>query len=734
MPKTFPIHPASYSLKTRFALVSVVLFLFSVWGLAGYVAYQLERDMEVLLAEQQRAMANSISQAISSSVRQRKEALLSTASDFTPEILQDSKAVKKVLNEHQGMHQLFDIALIVTTPAGRVLAEYPSRPGHTEARFNPRGLNRTIVENKRFSIGLAAPGLYNKAAEIPFGVPIMGKDGEVLGILHGITSLMANEFIDHATDLISDIGYLVISRSSRMILAANDKSRIMQAVPPTGGIPLLESFLDGYEGSGIDVNFLGIEELSSGKGVPGTNWVVAISIPTRDAFEPIVQIRKRIFASAALLSLVVALLTWLFVQRSLRPLEHLIQSVGRMGTPDFPMRQLDLEPSGPEIAKLVEAFNRMLQRIAEQAAVLGESEARFYFVADHSPMLIWISDEDGRRIWFNQTWLKTTSRLLDQALTDAWIEDIHPDDRAHYLDSVAQAMAARKSVRTKFRLRNAGGVYRWFLELAVPRLVEGNKLAGYVGSCLDIDEQIAAQRGAETVLRENRKLMAERFNVEESERHRMARDLHDDLGQWLTAISVNAEAICAIASREGQEKIHYCATSIVASTSAIQDFVRALNRKLGSDTLATLGLKESLKELVDVWREYQGGIATVLRFDDNLGRLDSQLEITVFRLVQEALTNVARHARASRVRLDLHRQHTIRGDELQLSIIDDGIGFDVEGDYRGVGLIGMRERAVAIGGVCTIHAVLDLGTSVEVHIPLGQETLVHTGGNEHANA
>ncbi len=724
MSKVFSFHPDAYSLKTRFALVSVALFLLSVWGMAVYVAYELEHDMEDLLAEQQRAMASSIAQAIGTSVRMRRESLLLTADDITPELLYSKRGLDQLLSEHQGMHQLFDIALIVTTPSGRVLAQFPPRPAPTDSRFTERGLTRAIIETRQFSVGLPAPDKSGKVATIPFGAPIMGKDGEVAGILFGITSLLANDFVDRTADLKSDIGYLVVTRSNRQIVAATDKSRIMHPAPPAGVNPLLDRFISGYNGSGISVDARGIEELSSAQGVRGTDWVVAVSMPTEDAFDPVVQVRKRILASAAILSLAVALLTWLFVQSTLRPLEHLVKSVRTMGTPDFPLRQLSLETSGPEIGKLVEAFNRMQQRIAEQATVLKENAARFYFVADHSPMLIWISDETGRRIWFNRTWLEATSRSPEQAPTVTWIEDIHPDDRSHYLASCERAMAARESFRTKFRLRDAGGAYRWFLEMAVPRFVDDNKLAGYVGSCLDIDEQIAAQSNAETLLRENRTLMAERFTVEEAERRRLARDLHDDLGQWLTAINVNAEAICAISSREGQERIHHCANAIVTSTGAIQDCVRAMNRKLGSDTLATLGLKESLEEFVAGWREQQAAIATELTVGHDLGELENPLATAVLRLTQEAFTNVARHSGANRVSLDLLRLHASGGDELLLSIIDDGVGFDIEGKSRGVGLIGMRERAVALGGVCTVRTAPGLGTAVEIRIPLRQEASV----------
>ena len=734
MRKIFDFTPDSLSLKTRFALVSFTLFLLAVWGMAGYVAYKLQRDLEHLLAEHQRAMADSIAQSIASSVRLRRESLVMLSSNIRPEEMHNTDSLIDLVMHHQDMRQLFDVGLAVTTPEGKVLAKYPPDSLPDTANANLERLSRTLAESMKFSIGPPAPNTSGTQATIVFAAPIIGNEKKVLGSLFGTFSLRANEFIDEETDLTSDIGYLVISRASRLILAARDKSRIMHPAPNPGGNILLDQFLEGYEGSGISVNSRGIEELSSGKRVQGTDWVVAITMPTQDAFAPVVQMRKRVFASAAILSLVVALLTWFFARKTMRPLEHLIESVRKMGTPDAALQQLALQPSGPEIAELLDAFNRMQQRIADQAAVLTENEARFHFIADHSPILIWISDKTGRPIWFNQTWLKMTSRSLEQLHAGAWSDVIHPDDRDQYMESIEQGLVSKASVRTKFRMCDAGDSFRWFMEIAVPRFVDGNGFAGYVGSCLDIDEQVVAQNRTEALLNGNRKLMAERFNIEESEHRRLARDLHDDLGQWLTAISVNAEAICAIAGGEGEAKVHHCAASIVTSTAAIQDFVRAMNRKLGSDTLTTLGLKESLVELVTPWRVQHGGVVTELAFDDSLDSLDKHLELTVFRLVKEALTNIARHAKATRVGLALHRKNAARSDALLLSIVDDGIGFDINHDTRGVGLIGMRERTVALGGSCVIRSEPRNGTSVEIHIPLGQESSSIFTANAHSNA
>ncbi|MBI5920454.1 MAG: PAS domain-containing protein [Betaproteobacteria bacterium] len=728
------LSPRSLSLKTRLAVASLALFLISVWGMALYTANELKSDMEDLLTEQQRAMANSIAQAIGTSVRVRKESLMRTATDISPELLKNGRDLAKQLGVRHALRSLFDSALFVTTPAGRLLARYPASSVRADVNFWQPKLITEIAEKKRAVIGSPDMNVGNKRATVLFGSPILDQSGMVQGLLFGMTSLLATDFVENAPSLASNIGYLVISKSTRVILASHDKSRVMQFAPAPGVNKLIDRFVAGYEGSGTTVNSRGIEELSSAKAVSDTDWVVAVSIPASDAFEPVTQMRKRIFFSATLLSLLVGAAVWLIVKRTLKSLDRLVDHITDMGALEAPLTQFNLEPVAPEIGKLVSAFNRAQERIADQAAVLRENEARFHFVADNSPMLIWISDETGQRIWFNQTWLKFTGCGMGPIREDSWTTNMHPEDMPSYLDTFRHALAEGQPAKGKYRLRDASGGYRWFLEIAVPRLIGGGTLAGYVGSCLDIDEQVKAQRTAENLLRENRALMADRFNVEETQRRQLAMDLHDDLGQLLTAVHINAQAICAIAGREEKGKILHCASSIITSTTSIQNRVRAINRNLGSDALVEFGINEGLKDLVGGWCQTHSDTKIEISLDDNLGRLDSSVESTTFRLVQEALNNIARHARASRATVTCWRQSEPGSDELWLSITDDGVGFDYEHDTQGVGLIGMRERTLALGGSFTVTTEPGKGTSVEICIPLTRDLLKNGEDDEHRTA
>lgn len=146
-------------------------------------------------------------------------------------------------------------------------------------------------------------------------------------------------------------------------------------------------------------------------------------------------------------------------------------------------------------------------------AELRETEERFRLAADNSPVLIWITAPDRRRIWFNKPWLDFVGRTLEQEIGDGWTKEIHPEDRERTTHAYMAAFETHAPVSIEFRLRRHDGVYRWMLAQGVPRH-QGTEFAGYIGSCVDI----TARRQAEEAVHESRN--AERARRQELEHAR----------------------------------------------------------------------------------------------------------------------------------------------------------------------------------------------------------------------
>src|SRR4029077_12773272 len=108
---------------------------------------------------------------------------------------------------------------------------------------------------------------------------------------------------------------------------------------------------------------------------------------------------------------------------------------------------------------------------------------------DAVPGMVWVADSDGRRTYFNSSWLEFTGRTMQQELGDGWTAGVHPDDLQQCLDTYRSSIQSRIPFKMEYRLRRANGEYRWVLSHGKPRFGEEGALRGYVGSCLDISDQ-----------------------------------------------------------------------------------------------------------------------------------------------------------------------------------------------------------------------------------------------------
>jgi two-component system CheB/CheR fusion protein len=135
---------------------------------------------------------------------------------------------------------------------------------------------------------------------------------------------------------------------------------------------------------------------------------------------------------------------------------------------------------------------------------LRESEQRFRALADSAPVLIWMSGPDKEGVFFNQTWLEFTGHSLEDEMGDRWLDGVHPQDRSA-LEECKRAFEERRPFQTRFRLRRADGEYRWLLDTGVPRTHPDGSFAGYIGSCVDITQQVRL----ESVLRAQAKALTE---------------------------------------------------------------------------------------------------------------------------------------------------------------------------------------------------------------------------------
>jgi two-component system sensor histidine kinase UhpB len=196
--------------------------------------------------------------------------------------------------------------------------------------------------------------------------------------------------------------------------------------------------------------------------------------------------------------------------------------------------------------------------------------------------------------------------------------------------------------------------------------------------------------------------------VQEGERQRIARELHDEIGQTLTGVMLQVESLAAVIPDEGREQLDELRETARHGT----EDVRRIARRLRPEALEDLGLQSALAALAGRIGE-RAEIRIVRRLDPHLP-LSAQQELVVYRVAQEALTNVARHAGADRAQLRLERH----GSAAVLTVRDDGRGLDPDDDSSSHGIRGMRERAMLIGADLAVGPAPGRGTEVRLTVPL----------------
>jgi len=361
-------------------------------------------------------------------------------------------------------------------------------------------------------------------------------------------------------------------------------------------------------------------------------------------------------------------------------------------------------------------WQRAKRRLVETK--VRESEQRFRLVANTAPVLIWMSGPDKLCNYFNQPWLEFTGRPIELELGNGWAEAVHPEDFRECLDTYTKAFDQRRSFKMEYRLKRHDGEYRSLFDMGVPRFNSDGSFAGYIGSCVDVTDRKLAEEALKGM---SRRLL----EAQEQERTRIARELHDDIGQRLALLAVELDQL-----QDNSPDLPVEARSRVGElqkqASEIATDIQFLSHELHSAKLEYLGIAAAMRSFCQEFGE-QAKMKIDLKTHDLPGPLSSDISLCLFRVLQEALHNSAKHSGVRHVEVGLWGT----SDEIHLAVSDSGAGFDNEAvkESRGLGLISMEERLKLVKGTFSIESHPKSGTTIHARVPLssGSDTMRATG-------
>lgn len=344
------------------------------------------------------------------------------------------------------------------------------------------------------------------------------------------------------------------------------------------------------------------------------------------------------------------------------------------------------------------------------------SKEFFQSTFDSAAVGMAVADCDGRYIKVNQAMCEFVGYSEAELLDMSYHDITHQDDLADNVSARARMLDGKlpKFQMEKRYVRKDGRVV-WALMVVSEILDKNGRMIASVGQMLDIDTQKQAEKALLESRRQLRELSHHQKTLLEQERKHIAREIHDELGQRLTALKMDISLLRM--SFGHNPELFRMAERMRELAEGTIDVVRQIASNLRPAAL-DLGLVPAIEWLLDDLQKRSEIRCRLYVCDDELA-MDEARATVVFRLVQESLTNIARHARAGQVEVSLAREN----DRLRLRIADDGCGFDPQAadKLRSFGLLGMRERVLALDGSLAFDSSPGRGTMVSIELPLVAE-------------
>jgi PAS domain S-box-containing protein len=359
--------------------------------------------------------------------------------------------------------------------------------------------------------------------------------------------------------------------------------------------------------------------------------------------------------------------------------------------------------------------------------ILRLSEERFRMVANDTPAYLWLSGSDTPNCFINKP-LAAFLGTEDSSLGEKWMDHVHPDDRPAMFAVFQDAFPQGLPISIECRIRRHDGDYRWMLDQALPRWSSHGEFLGHAGSLTDITEAKIAQEESRAAHDALTNELAERRSAEqqilrltdslisaqEKERSRIARELHDNLSQQIAAASIMLSSLKRqiperdSGLREQADRAHH-------RLSQVAEGIRNISHDLHPALLEHAGLTAALR--AHCW-EFSAltGMEIQFQADEAFTKVRGDVSLCIYRVVQEGLQNVMKHAGKKAAHVSLAR----REGSLCLTITDQGTGFDVKESSAasGLGLVSMRERVKLVHGRLELTSKPLEGTTLRACIPM----------------
>ncbi len=513
---------------------------------------------------------------------------------------------------------------------------------------------------------------------------------------------------------IGKLGYVFVVNADGQVIIHPDRSKIATNLKEQDWFKEMRKQTSGHFEQLCD----GHRNLSAYEYFPAWNWYVIVTDPFSEIYGDINKTRDLVISLAVIASLLIILLIIYLARKMTAPLRLLVDGAQKIGRGDLearvPVRSRD------EFGELSAAFNTMSTQLQKSHGALRQSEQLFRSLIENESGIICLMDQDGITKYLSSSLHRVLGYQVNTLLGVSLSTLVHPEDQSLFKTFFEKTLAnPGASQSLEFRLCHADGDWRIF-EIISQNLLEDVAVAGVVLNARDISirKQVEEElkRSEERLL----SLMSKHLYAQEGERKRLSSELHDVVGQNLLFLKFKVSHLEKRLDIEQTSQQQSC-EEMFGYIDQIIENVRRLCWDLAPSALEDLGLSAAITALLeDFTRHYE--IEIDVKFEEIDDLLSQESQTLVYRLFQEALTNIGKHACASRVQISGCQQSS----QLLFYIEDNGQGFDHEYEQgldrkgRGMGLSTMRERARILNATFEVQSTIDKGTKIYICIPLSK--------------
>lgn len=503
------------SLKSRVTLLTLTIFVVSIWSLALIASEMLRKEMERMQGEQQFTTAITMASEVNHEIKDRFTSLTKIADEINLPLLNDPAALQTYLVSRAELIGLFNAGVISYDADGTAIAESQTATGLLGENQLKLEHIATALKQGLSTVSKPHASALQTSPEFCMVVPIRDAAGKIIGALAGVTDLNKPNFLENVTQnhYGKAGGFLLVDKQTRNIITATDKSRIMEILPPQGTTPVIDKFIQGYESYAVFTNQFGVRVLSSAKGVASTNWYVAVTLPIEEAFAPIFTVQRNILLAALIFTLFAGGLTWWMLGEQLAPILSAIKTLTNLN--DIPQQIPHTLPidKQDEIGKLLTAFNQLLATLNKREKNLQESENRYHVLVDKTPSGF-IVHHGGKVLYVNPAAIemfgaKTAQDLIGMPILDL----IHPSFHQIVLDRIKK--------------NTADGIDTPLMEEEFIRLDGSTFIGEITGTAIEFDGEPAIQANITDIT--ERKTIAEKLHRAEQQSHLLVQTANEGI-------------------------------------------------------------------------------------------------------------------------------------------------------------------------------------------------------------